>query len=206
MAALMPKSAGNLRLVNEKGKLVPYINDTKVMVPKDRIKYTASIYGDRCRMCDLDDLVTKKKLNFPATLQLLLIKTTDIDQMGEMSALEARRMLPRIMQKLIAGIGKLRKLGFDRAVMATDHGFILLDERAIGDVVTKPSGDWIVVKDRCLLGKEGEVMACSCSTRMKSAFPEILKIMPFQKASVPLQEGIPIFMGGFPFKNVFFPY
>lgn len=205
MAALMPKSAGNLRLVNEKGKLVPYINDTKVMVPKDRIKYTASIYGDRCRMCDLDDLVTKKKLNFPATLQLLLIKTTDIDQMGEMSALEARRMLPRIMQKLIAGIGKLRKLGFDRAVMATDHGFILLDERAIGDVVTKPSGDWIVVKDRCLLGKGGGGHGVLVFDKNEVGIPGDFEDYAVPKSLGTFARGNPYFHGGLSLQECILP-
>ena len=153
MAALMPEADGNVRLVNEKGELVPHVKGMKVYVPRDRLKYIQKIYGDRCHMRDLDELVTKQRMKIPSTTQLLIVKTTDIDQFGEINPTEARRLIPRLTQKIIGGVNRVKKLGFDRAVIATDHGFILFDDQQAGDGVPKPQGDWSMVKSRCLLGK-----------------------------------------------------
>ncbi len=153
MSALMPDADGNVKLVKDKGDLVPYVNGVKVLVPADRFKFMQKIYGDRVYMRGLDELVTKQKMKIPVTTQLLVIKTTDIDQFGEMSPLEARRLIPRLTQKIIAGVNRLNKMGFDRAIIATDHGFVLFDEQQAGDNVPKPDGQWEMVKSRCLLGK-----------------------------------------------------
>lgn len=152
MAALMPGSDGHLRLEAADGSLVPYIKDRKVMIPSDRFGYIQTIYGDRCHMRDLDELVSKPKIKIPETTELLIIKTTDIDNFGETNPLEARRILPQLIRKIMAGINKVQKKGFDRAVIVTDHGFIMFDEHSVGDVVPKPPGEWVAIKDRCLLG------------------------------------------------------
>jgi hypothetical protein len=131
--------------------LAPTISSFKIVTPADRLSFLQAIYGDRCAMYHLDDLL-KSKFKPPLTTQLLCIKTTDLDDVGETSALEACRSISPLLQKIIAGVAKAQKLGFDRAVIATDHGFILFHEQAAGDVVGKPAGDWLVVKDRFLMG------------------------------------------------------
>jgi hypothetical protein len=157
MAALMPEADGHLRLTRSGDKLVPTIKDKEVVVPKDRLDYVRSIYGDQCDMIDLDDLLAmnvapKKKPKLPDTVRLLLVKTTDIDELGEVNPAKARELMPRALKDILAGLGKLKKLGFDEVVIATDHGFVLLPGQEAGDSVPKPSGDWLQVKDRCLLG------------------------------------------------------
>jgi hypothetical protein len=157
MAALMPEADGNLRLARESDKLVPTLKDKAVVVPKDRLDYVRSIYGDQCDMIHLDDLLAmnvspKKKPKLPDTVRLLLIKTTDIDELGEVNPAKARELMPRALKDIFAGLSKLKKLGFDEVVIATDHGFVLLPGQEAGDTVPKPSGDWLQVKDRCLLG------------------------------------------------------
>jgi hypothetical protein len=152
MASLMPGASGPLKLEVESGKIVPYIGAMKVYVPDERMACVRSVYGDMCEMRDLDELVTKK-LKLEEKIFLLLVKTTDIDVLGESSALEAHRMMPHLIRKLLAGIRNAAKLGFQRIVLATDHGFLLLDEIGPGNVVEAPSGDWAVQKNRFLLGK-----------------------------------------------------
>ena len=157
MAALMPEADDNLRLTRDGDKLVPTLKGKAVVVPKDRLEYVRSIYGDQCDMIDLDELISmnvspKKKPKLPDTVRLLLVKTTDIDEMGEVNPAKARELMPRALKDIFAGIGKLKKLGFDDVVIATDHGFVLLPGQEAGDTVPKPSGDWLQVKDRCLLG------------------------------------------------------
>jgi len=165
MAALMPEADGNLRLTREGEKLVPTLKGKAVVVPKDRLEYVRSIYGDQCDMIDLDDLLAmnvspKKKPKLPDTVRLLLVKTTDIDEIGEVNPAKARELMPRALKDILAGLGKLKKLGFDDVVIATDHGFLLLPGQEAGDAVPKPSGDWLQVKDRCLLGSGSANSSC----------------------------------------------
>ena len=94
MAALMPEADGHLRLTRDGDKLVPTLKDKAVVVPKDRLEYVRSIYGDQCDMIDLDDLLAmnvspKKKPKLPDTVRLLLVKTTDIDELGEVNPAKA---------------------------------------------------------------------------------------------------------------------
>jgi hypothetical protein len=152
MAALMPTADGNIRLVEEGDNLVPYVMDLKVLSPTDRLEYVRALYGDRCHMIKLDSLLTKKPPKLPDTADLLIVRTTDIDSIGEAKPLDAYRLFPDIIRKVIAGVKKLRKLKFERAVIATDHGFMLFSEREPGHTVEKPPGDWFKVKARCLLG------------------------------------------------------
>lgn len=152
MAALMPYADGNIRLVKEGVNLVPLVKDQKVVLPTDRFEYMRGLYGDRCHMIGLHALLTKKSPKWPETVDFLIVRTTDIDSIGEIKPVETYRVFPETIRKLIAGVKKLRKMGFERAIIATDHGFMLFSEREAGNAVEKPSGDWMTVKDRCLLG------------------------------------------------------
>jgi len=153
MAALLPEVNGHLELQCDQGKIIPRIKGAKVVTPKDRLAYAQSIYGDLCTMIDLDKLVKQKTIKLAPQTNLLLVKTTDIDAFGEIKPYDALMLLPRIISKIIAGISKLEKLGFERVVIGTDHGFILIHDQQAGDQVAKPPGDWLINKERCLLGR-----------------------------------------------------
>ena len=153
MAALLPEADGQFEVILKGDHFVPKVRGVEVETPKDRLDYMAGFYGDRCQMVDLNDLVLKKSLRVEDKVDLLVVKTTDIDTMGEISPVEARQMLPKIVNKIIAGANKACALGFTKIVIATDHGYALLEERESGDVAEKPAGDWVEIKDRCLLGR-----------------------------------------------------
>lgn len=89
MAALMPGAEGNLRLIRKKEDLIPVIKDREIKDPNDRFKAVQAFYGDRCAMVDLDTFLKKKKPQFQETVQLLLIKTQDIDDLGTHLARDA---------------------------------------------------------------------------------------------------------------------
>lgn len=152
MASLLPAVNGHMEILCETGHVVPVIKETKVCTPQDRLSYVQSIYGERVEMIDLDKLVKQKKLKLSDKTNLLLVKTTDIDAFGETNPYDALMLLPRIMGKILAGISKLEKMGFERVVIGTDHGFILIHDQKAGDQVPKPPGEWQVSKERCLLG------------------------------------------------------
>jgi hypothetical protein len=157
MAALLPKADGNLFLKRIGDELVPTLSGKQIRIPQERFAYVQSIYGDRVRMVDLDDLVsmtaTGRKKTAPFdSVELLLVKTTEIDEQGELDATGVCMALPHILAKLIAATGKLRRFGFHHVVFATDHGFVLHSALGAGNTVRKPAGDWLELKDRCLLG------------------------------------------------------
>lgn len=157
MAALLPEAAGNLRLTREGEELVPTIKGRRIVTPDDRFEYVRGLYGERCAMVELQELLAmspagKKKPKLAEGVHLLLVRTTDIDRLAEDNPAKARELMPRLLQEILAGLNKLKRMGFDEAVIATDHGFILLPAQEPGDVVPKPPGDWLKIKDRCLLG------------------------------------------------------
>jgi hypothetical protein len=157
MASLLPEAETHLRLARDGDKLVPTLNGRKIENPQDRLAYIKSIYGDGCDMMNLEDLLAlpttgKKKGSISETVRLLIVKTTEIDGLAERNPAKARELIPRILQEIVAGVTKLKRLGFEEAVIATDHGFVLLHGQAAGDTLPKPPGDWLKVKDRSLLG------------------------------------------------------
>ena len=153
MAALMPGADGNLEISIKDGNLLPSVKGSKVLSTTDRINYIKGYYGDRCHMVSLDELLMKKAKKWPDTVDLLVVKTTDIDTAGESNPSETYRVFPNILKKLLSAVKRLKKVyHFERVVVATDHGFILLDWQKAGDAVEKPYGDWLDVKERCLLG------------------------------------------------------
>jgi PglZ domain len=156
MASLLPEAETHLRLAREVDKLIPTLKDRKIENPPDRLAYVKSIYGDGCDMIDLEELLAlptgKKKPAIQETVRLLIVKTTEIDGLAERNPAKARELIPRILQEIVAGITKLKRLGFEEAVIGTDHGFVLLHGQAAGDTLPKPAGDWLKIKDRSLLG------------------------------------------------------
>ncbi len=151
-AALMPGAEGRLRLARKNGDIFPYIKDRKIKGPSDQLKAFQSLYGDRCAMMDLSRFIRKKKLDSFDALQLLILKTQNMDDLGTDAARNIARHIPTILKEMPAAIGKLKQLGFQHVVLASDHGFILPDGKEAGDYVPRPDGDWIEVKDRYLLG------------------------------------------------------
>jgi hypothetical protein len=158
MASLLPKADGNLFLKRDNDQLIPTLSGKPIRTPAERLGYVREFYGDRAAMIDLDELIAlkpaEKKKPEPLTgVDLLLVKTTDIDEQGEIDAGNLCVFMPHVLAKLIAAVGKLKKLGFHHVIFATDHGFVLHAGFEAGDVVAKPAGDWVQVKDRCMLGR-----------------------------------------------------
>jgi hypothetical protein len=170
MAALLPEASGNLRLTREGDELVPTIKGKRIVTPADRYDYVRGFYGERCAMVELQELLAmsptgKKKPKLAEGVHLLLVRTTDIDRLAEDNPAKARELMPRLLQEILAGLNKLKKLGFDEAVIATDHGFILLSAQEPGDVIAKPPGNWLKIKDRCLLGSGSSSAGCILFTK-----------------------------------------
>lgn len=160
MASLLPEADAKLFIKNKDGKPVPVLGDREIKTPQDRSAWVRSILGDRCAMMDLSELASGKKVSLPDTVDLLLVKTTDIDTICETNPGDACHVIPKVLSRIISAVNKLKTLGFEYVVAATDHGFVLFDEMEPGHVVEKPSGTWSALKDRCLIGSGGGGPGC----------------------------------------------
>lgn len=152
MASLMPDAESALALVEKDGKLVTTLGGSIATAPATRFSYLQSRKGDQCADLPLDDLIRKKAPKIAERVKLLVVRTRDIDAIAHDSPHQVLDVIPALVRQIIRGLAKVAELGFDTAVIATDHGFVLVHEQEAGNLSPKPKGDWLVEKTRCLLG------------------------------------------------------
>lgn len=155
MASLMPEAEDALSLKEQGGKLITTLGGKLATAPATRFAYLQKCKGDQCADIDLEDLVRKKRLRIADKTKLLVVRTRDIDSIAHDSPHQVLDIIPALVRLIIRGLMRAGELGFDRAVVATDHGFVLFHDQEAGNLAPKPPGNWLIQKPRCLLG-EGE--------------------------------------------------
>jgi hypothetical protein len=153
MASLMPDAESALGLVEKEAKLVTTLGGNPATAPATRFSYLQSRKGDQCADLPLDDLIRKKPPKIAERVTLLVVRTRDIDAIAHDSPHQVLDIIPALVRQIIRGLAKVQELGFDTAVIATDHGFVLLHEQEAGNLAPKPQGRWLVEKTRCCLGE-----------------------------------------------------
>lgn len=150
MAALLPDAEKALSLNVQSGKLESFLNGEPALDLKARRKYFSEKLGDRCEIVSLDELLS----NFQKTPDLLVVTTTEIDSAGEnLNVTTALAAMEQSLRNLLKGLVLLNKLGYEKAVIATDHGFMLHPKFQPGDNLKQPTGEWVLEKSRCIAGK-----------------------------------------------------
>ena len=197
MASLLPGIDGKLNLQIQKDRLVPIIGNTVIETAEDRFNYLKNLFGDRVFSIWIDDFIHGKKNIIPDNTNLLIIKTRDIDDLGENIPTDVVSLIPTMIKKISSAINKLLQNGYDRVVVATDHGFIFKAQYMAGDCVEKPQGEWVFQKKRCLIGKgNGKGSAISFQTNhvgINCEFPDFvvpLSTSAFKKGALYYHEGI----------------
>jgi len=153
MASLMPDAESQLELIRQGEKFVTTLGGKTATAPATRFAYLQSRMGDQCADVELEELIRKKRPKIYERTKLLVVRTRDIDSIAHESPHQVLDIIPSLVRQIIRGVVKVGELGFDYAVIATDHGFILVHEQEAGNVAPKPPGEWITQKTRCLLGK-----------------------------------------------------
>ena len=157
MASLMPEAHTQLRLVNKDGTLVTTLGGQPATNPKARMAYLVTKMGDMCADMDLSILtggVKKPKLS--DKVRLLVVRNYELDSAAHASTAGLLSFLPDLLRKVQRGIFRLREMGFQKAVIATDHGFLIFPEMGSGNLAYRPQGNWLVTKTRCNLGEGKE--------------------------------------------------
>lgn len=158
MAALMPGAAGALRATRKGDDLVPTIAGKVIESSSERMAWIRERLGDQFVDVTLDEVVDasqRKKLALRiANARLVVVKTQDIDELGEGQLLRARRHMSEVPGDLLIALQTLASLGIERAVLAADHGHVLMPEVLPGDRVSEPPGTWLKAKRRCRIGTQ----------------------------------------------------
>lgn len=151
MASLLPGAAEKLRLTKNSDGLLPIIDGVPVGNVTQRMELIRKQLGDRFAEIPMRDLLRAKK--GPAeSVNLLVVRSVEIDSQLENDAEVALDTLHDVLRRIRHVVDQLRRFGFHDVVLATDHGFCLNTHAEAGDVSTKPSGDWLDMHARSLLG------------------------------------------------------
>jgi hypothetical protein len=156
MAALMPGADSTYKIVAKGNDLVPSVGDELLPGSKERMAFLKSRFGDRFADMTLEQVMSlnpKKPPKGIANAELLVVRTQELDSYDEsMNLYQARKHMSGILGEFVTATNRLSKLGFTAFIFAADHGHVLLPEVPAGDTVSKPPGEWTLVKRRSLLG------------------------------------------------------
>lgn len=165
MASLLPNAGSKLRIERKNDELEPQYDGKFVGTRADRMAVFKSVLNDRVTEMNLAGFIentrTKKGqealLSSTAKSDLLVLTSTELDELGEGVSTIHLNQIPQIMQQIQQAIRRCQELNFHLAVIATDHGFLWVEDTDVGSVCEKPPGDWPLVKRRCLIGQgDGE--------------------------------------------------
>lgn len=151
MASLLPEAGKSLSLMRQEDTIVPFIGETQLHNVNQRMDLLKKRYGERFGQMTVSDFIRLRK-KIPDTVELLALRSVEIDNQMEVAPETALGLIHETIKRIRVAIHKLKILGFNEVVIATDHGFFLNTQAEAGDVCKKPAGNWIAVHDRCLLG------------------------------------------------------
>jgi hypothetical protein len=150
MAALLPNAEKALSLNVVDGKLEAFLDGSPALNLEARRNYLKVKLGDRCEIIELDALLS----NHSSTPDLLVVTTKEIDGAGEnLNVTSALASMKQSLNNLVSGLVRIKKLGYEKILIATDHGFMIYPNFQPGDNVKRPEGEWVLKKGRCVAGR-----------------------------------------------------
>lgn len=151
MAALLPAAEGKLRLARRQNRATVAYEGQPLSNVGQRIAVLSRLYGERMQDAKLRD-VAKGTVTVPPTVDLLVIRSSAADEAFENNPGAGFDQIRTTFRYLTRAVERLAEMGFRDVVILTDHGFALHPGLQAGDVGEKPSGDWVNVHERLLLG------------------------------------------------------
>lgn len=151
MASLLPGAGQGLTLRRKESSVLPLLGDQPLATVAQRMEVLRKRYGQRFDEIKLNDFVRSKGV-LPETVELLVIRSNEMDNDFESNPEAAPGLISRTFQQIRSALRKLRTLGFHEAIIATDHGFYLNTAVEAGDKCAKPAGNWLTLHDRFVLG------------------------------------------------------
>ena len=204
MASLLPGAGQHLKLVKKNNNLAAVLGDAEVVTVPQRMKVFEQHYGDRFEQMWVKEFIQLKR-DLPQHVDLLVLRSVLIDSLFENDAETAFSQVQQILNRIRVAINRLRKQGFEHVIIATDHGFYLNTHAEAGDVCTKPSGNWLNLHQRALLGdgsadRHNLVLDCD-KVAVKGEFRQIAS----PRSMAPYSKGLKYFHGGLSLQETIVP-
>ena len=198
MASLLPEARKELSLDwnREKQTLVPKLSGAPVSNVAQRMDCLRKRLGDRFMEMRIHDFLRKKKIGIPETVDLLVLRSVEIDEHLENSPETTLALIPDTLNVIRASLHRLRTLGFTDAVIATDHGFFLNAQAEAGDVCTKPQGTWLFNTSRSMLGTGNADLSNLVMSTEKLAIRGDFANFSTPRSMAPYRNGLLYFHGG----------
>lgn len=158
MAALLPGASASFSIVEENGKLGARIDTSFLPDRPSRTKHAAA------RVPKLVDLTLDEVLGLQTSrlkkkvdgAQVVIVRSTEIDLVGETGMFQARQVMDNVIGNLERAIRKLAMLGIEHAVVSADHGHLFLaNDRDESMRTDAPGGKTVDLHRRCWMGRGG---------------------------------------------------
>lgn len=197
MASLLPGASDRLQIKNVDGQAVPFLGEERVKDLAQRLGVLRSTFGERFSESPLRDFV-RKKPRLDEHVELLVVRSNDIDEQLESwsDTTLALSLVQRSLKDIRVATRRLRELGFNDVVVATDHGFVLAADAGPGSSCEKPPGNWVNLHDRVLLGDGGSSAANLVLSASQVGIHGDFAQVAFPRALAPYKTGLGYFHGG----------
>jgi hypothetical protein len=195
MVGLLPGAGQSLRVIRKDDGMAAALDDQTLTTVAQRMDVLQRRYGQRFAEIALAEFV-QPKATVPGSVELLVIRSNEMDSDFERNPDAAPSQINRTFRQIIGAVSKLREIGFQDAIIVTDHGFYLNTAAAAGDVCAKPAGHWVNAHDRMLLGDgtgdAGSVTIPAESLGIRGEFNQVA----LPRAMVAYRAGLTYFHGG----------
>ena len=152
MTSLLPNAQSKLNLKQDGKDVAVLMGEKPIKNVDQRMKWIESIYGERFQQVKLEEVVRPKfEKKLDENIELLVVRSSSVDARLETEYQSGLPSIKKDMQAIRVAIHRLRNAGFERVVVATDHGFCINAEPDVGDSCQKPSGDWKTLHDLSLI-------------------------------------------------------
>ena len=197
MASLLPHAGKKLRLLRDGSEVVPTLDGQKVSNVAQRMKVFEQLFGDRFQDTTLSAFVRTKKLPIAPEVNLLVLRSTEIDSHLESNPETTLGLVHQTLKSIRVALHRLKEAGFTDAIIATDHGFFLNGHADAGDVCLKPShGHWISLHDRALLGRGSGDSQSFAIAADKAGVRGDFESFAAPRSLAPYRRGLQFFHGG----------
>lgn len=154
MAALLPSAASGLQ-IGGTSKLQVSLHGQVLKDRSDRIKYFKQRVGAPVFDLKLEDSrgFRRKLKDLNDSSALAIVTSREIDQSGEDETSGARDHMERVLTHLALAARKLAGQGFEKLVIAADHGYLFGEDLAESDKIDVPGGKTVLPHRRVWVGQ-----------------------------------------------------
>lgn len=158
MAALLPGASADFAVVGHKAGIAARVDGAILSTLADRQKHLQARVADsvdvtHSRMVQDKPGELKKRV---AGKGLVVVRSTDIDQMGESGDdLLARQAMETVIGNLARAARKLSAAGIEQFVVTADHGHLFGLRKGDEMKIDAPGGDTLDLHRRCWIGRGG---------------------------------------------------